>query len=438
MDARITILIASLVFAVGCGDDSLKKTPPPGSGSNNGGTNNATTNNSTTNNATTNNATTNNATTNNATTNAVTGPCVELASNSLSFGAAQLEQTVTARLQVTNCSSDTTVAPPTATIDNPEFAYIQPAMQIQPGETVGLAFTFQPTVEAERNGTAELTWASLGRTDRIALTGRGTDDPCGEAVAQVRETDGGDFRQMLQTVVGTELEFDASSSTPGTGSIMEYDWSIVSKPTESSALLTSNTTLAPLFTPDVPGTYVVSLDFLDSNGVRACEADEITVSASASTTGITENLMIQLTWDTPADADQTDMVGSDMDLHWLHQSGTWNEGSYDCYWRNPDPDWGDAGSPVAQDDDDDGAGPEQVDHDAAGSSVRYTAGVNYYADNGLGESFATVRFYVDGVLYAEYADHYMPSTGSFWEVFSYEVPGIFTEHDMNYNGFPTP
>ena len=51
-------------------------------------------------------------------------------------------------------------------------------------------------------------------------------------------------------------------------------------------------------------------------------------------------LAVQLTWHTPADPDETDNFGSDLDLHFLHPNGDWWDIPWDIHWMNLHPDWG--------------------------------------------------------------------------------------------------
>jgi len=80
----------------------------------------------------------------------------------------------------------------------------------------------------------------------------------------------------------------------------------------------------------------------------------------------------------------------------------WFNDPFDCYWFNPNPNWGSL-SPAEDDDpsltrdDTDGTGPELVAmfEPAAGS---YRVGVHYWTDHGFGLSDATIRIYILGEL----------------------------------------
>lgn len=58
---------------------------------------------------------------------------------------------------------------------------------------------------------------------------------------------------------GTLVTLNGSDSTDADGNLLTYRWSFVSKPDDSSAVLSNPTVVAPSFTPDVLGKYVVQL-----------------------------------------------------------------------------------------------------------------------------------------------------------------------------------
>ena len=153
----------------------------------------------------------------------------------------------------------------------------------------------------------------------------------------------------------------------------------------------------------------------------------------------TVGLTVQITWDTPGDPDQTDSVGSDLDLHLLHPSagGDW-ESFFDCYSGNPTPDWGMAGEHHDANlvfEDLDGAGPEavQLTDLLAGD---FSLGVFYVDDAGFGASFVTLEVFADGALVYQFPDR-MLLAGEFWELGSVAWPGaVVSELDIIHDGIP--
>ena len=171
--------------------------------------------------------------------------------------------------------------------------------------------------------------------------------------------------------------------------------------------------------------------------MEACctaQEDELAATACMPTAG----LSIELMWDTPNDQNQTDMNGTDVDLHLRHpnsRSWMWDD-PLDCYFASPNPDWGEArdlsDNPRLEIDDTNGRGPELIVLDrpqntssfAGGvNGTPYTVGVHYYRAtlslfDGMDAwvtSTATVRILVDGEVIYE-ASQVLNGTNELWEV----------------------
>ena len=65
------------------------------------------------------------------------------------------------------------------------------------------------------------------------------------------------------TEVGTQVTLDASASSDAEGDILSFNWIILTKPTGSTAALSDVTSINPVFTPDVEGTYELGLTVND-------------------------------------------------------------------------------------------------------------------------------------------------------------------------------
>jgi hypothetical protein len=179
-------------------------------------------------------------------------------------------------------------------------------------------------------------------------------------------------------------------------------------------MLPDNHSVTPRLFIDLIGTYQIGLEVTDQTGARSCRRQAVVTIVAAPND---DDVYIQLVWDTPEDPDQTDNFGTDLDLHYLHPNGQWDEAPWDIFWRNPNEDWGvqgDGSDDPSLDIDDTGAGPENIRHSGL-ENVTYRVGAYYYSDNTLGESYATLRVYTHGTLAIEMANHHMPRTGAFWE-----------------------
>lgn len=240
----------------------------------------------------------------------------------------------------------------------------------------------------------------------------------------------------LSTQPLVTVKLDAS---PSSGAISRYEWTILERPQGATQRLTPDSAYeTPYLFLDLPGVYRVQLEVHGTAPQPDCPRESTaTFEIVASAQG---DLQIKLLWDTPADPDQTDDFGSDLDLHYLHESGRWNDPPWDIFWRNSQADWGvqdDASDDPSLDiDDTDGAGPELLNHSGL-EDVTYSVGAYYYSDSTLGASYATVRIYVQGQLEYEVEDKYMPATGSFWDVARIEDLGAtITDVSKMYQGFP--
>jgi len=129
----------------------------------------------------------------------------------------------------------------------------------------------------------------------------------------------------------------------------------------------------------------------------------------------TEALYVEVTWANPGDPDQTDEgpgAGADVDLHLVHPLGQtdefngWFNQPFDCFWFNPNPNWGQANPDTDDDpaqiiDDTDGCGPEAIVLKNPEADAWYNIGVYYWSDPEVGPAHATVRVWMAGELVLE-------------------------------------
>jgi hypothetical protein len=81
-------------------------------------------------------------------------------------------------------------------------------------------------------------------------------------------------------VTGLPVSVSGAGSTDANGDVLTYKWVMVSKPVDSTATLANATTIAPTFSADKNGTYVLSLQVNDGK-VDSSNISYITITAGA-------------------------------------------------------------------------------------------------------------------------------------------------------------
>ena len=77
--------------------------------------------------------------------------------------------------------------------------------------------------------------------------------------------------------MGDAVTLEGSGSTDADGNSLTYAWAFTTKPSGSSATLDNPASINPTFTPDVEGTYVVSL--MVNDGTVNSAPDTVTITA---------------------------------------------------------------------------------------------------------------------------------------------------------------
>ena len=113
----------------------------------------------------------------------------------------------------------------------------------------------------------------------LTACGGGGSDPAGDgATGNVAPSAlaGADQNVLTNTLV----TLDGSASSDVNGDLITYQWSVNSKPaTSAMSSITNNTTVAPTFTADVDGVYVISL--IVNDGQIDSAADTVAITAGA-------------------------------------------------------------------------------------------------------------------------------------------------------------
>ena len=356
----------------------------------------------------------------------VTGP--------MELGTVPLASGVSRALTLLNCSErrEITIASiqlaegsEAFSVDSPEPS--DAPFTLAPGDAMGVTLTFAPTEVRRYEGRLEIAAGDSAEVTRaVPLIGHG-DGPCevqstGEARARL-DSDDGAWATTLSVPPLSTLLFDVELEADE-APFSRVEWSVASQPTGSYAIFApSASAITPQMFLSVVGRYVIEVKTFNDRGVPACETQQIVVTVTPP-----EGVYVHVTWATPGDDDPNGMgigQGSDVDLHFLHPRGTWNEPPWDCHWLNTEPDWGDPNSaednPQLLIDDADGAGPEALALEIP-EEVTYHVGVHYFSDNGLGPSYATVQIYLDGELAYEAIDQELARTDVFWEVVDIDWP----------------
>ncbi len=266
-------------------------------------------------------------------------------------------------------------------------------------------------------------------------------EPCwvtADARARIQGQDAEWADNIDMVIPLSTIELDASQSQ---GDIDRHEWTFLSYPQGSTPrFVPDNNGQFPRLFLQLAGTYEVQLTVAGQNAAgEVCSDTDVVEIVACPCDG---DIHVQLTWATPGAPDETDTLGADLDLHYMHPNGRWGEEPWDIFAMNPTADWGvqgdDTDDPRLDIDDTDGAGPENINHNGL-ENVRYSVGVYYNDDNGLGTSYATVRVYVRGTLMLEVENKHMPRTGTFWHVADIEWPSAtVTRVDRLFQGYPRP
>jgi hypothetical protein len=295
---------------------------------------------------------------------------------------------------------------------------------------------------------------------RISILGRGTENICPQARAIEDEF----YVLPLDTI---ELDGSPSVDQDGPNNLpVEYEWVITSRPAGSVSQILERfdnpqqpadggrpddlSTPQALFFVDLAGYYTAELRVRDEFGVGSIECMNpaiVTIVADPD-----EAIQIQLLWEAVDEQDQMRERSGDLDLHLRHpQAQEWSSSPYDCYFNNPQPDWGQLENPQDNPfldlDDFSSTGPENLTlafpENTSVLGGDYTVGVQYYKhidridQYEYGAMRAYVRIFIEGVLAWDYTTDGDPgykdmlTSGDIWEVASISWPaGEVTKVDQ--------
>jgi hypothetical protein len=227
--------------------------------------------------------------------------------------------------------------------------------------------------------------------------------------------------------------FDASHSYDPDGDNLQYQWTMLERPSGSNA------SIIPLemdrsqveFFVDFAGDYKIQVKVTDAQGLS--DTEKMTFSATP-----WQGIHVELSWDTSE---------SDVDLHFLNatEDGDFYVAPWDCHYANPAPEWGDAtdneDDPRLDRDDTNGFGPENINIPEP-KAADYEINVHYYSDDSQGPTTARVRLFLSGELIFE-DSALLTSTGKVWRVGKLSWPtgevepdGTIFNNPFSYFGAP--
>ena len=202
--------------------------------------------------------------------------------------------------------------------------------------------------------------------------------------------------------------FDGSASHDEDGSISDFQWTVIERPLgadPTNEFVEINGGRQAEFFVDLAGDYKIRLQVIDNDG--GSDIEEFEFSAVP-----WQAVHVQLSWNKPR---------ADIDLHLVSDTnmGSFYSSPYDCYFGNPNPNWGsfnsEADDPHLDIDDVEGYGPENINLDLPSANTSYHVYVHSYDDDGDGTVQARVRIYLSGELKWEGTQN-LTTTGKVWNV----------------------
>ena len=363
--------------------------------------------------------------------------CIEVDSRNRNFGQVPIGETSSEAVTVTNCGSqdleiDSVILEEEIADDE---AYqldlgnwdlsgdgnIDNTISLGPGQSDTFVIDFAPYEEGTRRGEV-LIFSNdpLQPELSLSLTARGADGTCPVPVGQASIL--GTPTQPSSAITATPLDrivLDGGESFDEDGEVVEWTWEVLSDPPGTTAQLEPASDDPQDQNPAVrevdvltAGEYEFGLTVEDDAGFRSCDQAVVTVTVIPD-----EQIHIELTWTNPADPDESDDFGSDLDLHLVKMGpGTWFDDIYSIYYLNQETsgEWG-SEDPTLDIDITDGQGPENITMSNPEPCGWYAVGVHYFEEV-HGTAYATVRIYINGNMVYERLHYPLESSNEFWDV----------------------
>ncbi len=298
-------------------------------------------------------------------------------------------------------------------------ALVKPLV-LAPGASDTFGVRFTPEVQGTQRGKVVISSNDMVQPElEIEMIARGSDGVCpiADASAIIKGISSAP-RKDLSAVPLQYIILDGRASASPNGRIVTYEWEVLSKPPGTIVTLgnvgNDTSTDRREFRLFTAGAYKIGLHVVDDQGFRSCEQSVVTIQSIPN-----QKVHIELTWTNPSDPNESDGIGSDVDLHFVKLGpAEWFMSPYDIYYQNPnagkDPIWGPE-QPSLDIDVTTGAGPENVTLDNPDNCQWYGIGVHYFRQQ-FGTAYATIRVYINTVLVYERLHMAMTAGGQFWDV----------------------
>lgn len=361
-------------------------------------------------------------------------PCLEVDGRTVDFGQIPVGESGREQVTVHNCGTQD-LEIDSIFIDDDEHGVfdvdlgswdqnadgtLDDTVVLAPDETDRFDVEFLATEEGTRRADLFITSNDPVQPSlELDLIARGAEGTCPEAIATARIE--GTPMEPSSSITVAPLEqvvLDGTDSWDEDGDVVQWDWQVLETPPGI------NVDLDPLggadgdpglrqFEPAAAGTYRIGLHVVDESGFQSCNRADVEVTVIPD-----QNIHIELTWTNPADPDETNDDGSDVDLHLVKMGpGTWFDTTWSIFYLHPNQDespvW-DPEDPSLDIDVRDGLGPENITMSTPDHCQWYGVGVHYF-DEQFGTAYATVRIYINGGLRYERPYFPLEESGEFWD-----------------------
>jgi hypothetical protein len=384
-------------------------------------------------------------------------PCLDIdAEDGIAYGPRFVDASHLRNVTARNCSataplqlSDITLRPHPELGGRDRFALEARAgidltgpITLEPGESVAWSVLYTPLTTGDHGAMLLVRSSDAAKAElEIELTGSGSEDACLVPVVEVVDHTPTAPGGPVVVEALTTLTLDATEGGDTEGAFAIYQWEVLAQPDVPLARFFDDPqSPTPSVFLSIPGTYRFGLRVVDRAGVESCEVAEVEVEVVT-----TDDVFVAAVWYAPADQDPADEEGPDLDLHFLHPNGDWEDHAWDAHWGARSPNWGNT---VTDDDDPEvlldstsGSLPEVVrlssPEGTQDEPFHYDVGVHSFSDHDLGPSSVFVLVWVRGELALRVALEALERR-QFWHAATIEWPSGTVERVSRVypSGFP--